>query len=970
MIAKLIGERAKHAGRRFEARKARALVNYVIDLVPLEPGPWVDPRLVYVLDRAEISEPGEKCAAWGTRNIIAKEVTHIQAEMMALAACGRTKNSPIAHIVISWKEGEHPDCQQVEEAAATVMEVLGGADLQAIWAVHQNTKYRHVHIILNRVRRNDYSTCELGHGWPIDGLHQSTALIEARQGWAAEVGGMYIARANGEVRTRSTGKLIRSSDGQQLRRRGDRAEEGRNRREILPVAAFAATITATSESWPDLHKRFADEGYGYRPKGSGAVLFPLAGGADLKLSAAVAGASHAAMLARLGGFVAGSAQAKSDHEFAEYKRCLREANASVRAHRKAAWDLLDGARHRIEKEMLLDLNDEVSALLEALITDEFARIRLQLGRQYDELLQKLALSRIANGIDWAAKGQPDIPGLPLPVILCGAGEGVPTTPPGYIRHEHGLFNTYTRPDRPTPAITDFRSLIVITGDNEDVLAGLRMACVRWGRVEIVADAETCRTIEALARENRLDVVIRAPAAAPLADQHRGLLNAPIATSTSTPVPENNGITPVSTRPVVPSEMLNPSPVTSTKEAENAVQGPRQAASEASRQRVADPFRLAYFAKLAEQIAARVGARVLGLSTVGLVSAVRWPAHGPRFLGAERSSADVLLPSAAHDHLGQGSAAADGMRHPGASPAGTRNRGREERAPVAPLVTTEPAFELIRGELLAPLAPAPKPPQSGPRIDTDKRWDEAIKLIIAESIYLIELPSPDGSIRFDAPSLSTGDRALLSADRYASRTEVRLKERFKHQKLEITRVVRWLAAVEKDEAKYPTINGRLSIANTPPHLQTLIARYHDDRDIDAARTGVATRRNERALQRPAAPDKQTRAAELPGAAKPRLPTMDELLTAGLENRQREARARYPDAKIAETNEVRALINALRDAVAEEKLEAAADRVALSPEASADVMRHGPDLATAYHRFAADTLARQAAKARSARQDFGR
>ena len=174
-MAKPIGACAKHAGRRAEARKARALVAYAIDLLPLEHSQWIDPKLVHVPDTHEIAQVGEKCAYWGTCNITGEDVPDIQAEMMALAVCGQTTNSPIEHIVISWKEDEHPDPQQIEEAVATILKLLGALDLQAVWAVHQNTENRHVHIVLNRVRPQNYSAAELGDGWSIDAFDSSSA---------------------------------------------------------------------------------------------------------------------------------------------------------------------------------------------------------------------------------------------------------------------------------------------------------------------------------------------------------------------------------------------------------------------------------------------------------------------------------------------------------------------------------------------------------------------------------------------------------------------------------------------------------------------------------------------------------------------------------------------------------------------------------------------------------------------------
>ena len=566
MIIKLICGPAKHAGRRFEARKAHTLIAYSVNLVPLNQAQRADPRINYVLDHhhrdndhrddehherdnpslGEIAQYeaqviGEKVAFWGTRNIQAANVEDIQAEMMALVACGRSNNSPIAHIVVSWQKGEKPNRRQAKAAIATIMELLGGMDLKLVWSMHRNTDYFHLHLVVNRIRPGHFTTCELGAGWVIDSLHQAIALVEARQGWATEVNGLYTANTNGELRVRSTGKLVRSKDGRQLRQRGDRAEEMKIRRLSSPVASFAPVIVAASQNWPELHERFADDGYGYRVKGSGAVLHPLAGGDDITLSFAVEGASHKAMVARLGPFIpATSATAQADHEFAEYTRRLRKANVDVRAYRKATWDLLDRTRRNIEKGSTHGQEPGVREVLRLAIAEEFARVRLQLNQEYNDSVQKLALARFANAEEWMAKGRPDVPAAPLPTVLAGTQEGIHNTPPGYVRHDLGPFDTYTRPKCAAPSITDFRAVIVVRGDDEDLLAGLQMAAARWGRVEAVADASTCERIGNLARKNGIDVVVSVTGVGP---QNPNCGSLPTAIPTPAPEPGIHQVAP-------------------------------------------------------------------------------------------------------------------------------------------------------------------------------------------------------------------------------------------------------------------------------------------------------------------------------------------------------------------------------------------------------------------------------------------
>lgn len=58
---------------------------------------------------------------------------------------------PDYHIVLTWHAGEKVSCKEMLDAGVRFMEKIGAAEHQALLAVHDNTRQRHLHIVLNRV---------------------------------------------------------------------------------------------------------------------------------------------------------------------------------------------------------------------------------------------------------------------------------------------------------------------------------------------------------------------------------------------------------------------------------------------------------------------------------------------------------------------------------------------------------------------------------------------------------------------------------------------------------------------------------------------------------------------------------------------------------------------------------------------------------------------------------------------------
>jgi hypothetical protein len=156
--------------------------------------------------------PGEKVIAFGSRCFEGSSLADWQIEMIAVASRAPRSADPLEHVVLSFRCGEFPTAEQSEEAVSLFLDVLGGAECQAIWSLHGNTDNAHVHLLLNRIDPLSGRATSLGAGWDIDAMHRAVALIEAHQGWASERKSRYFVEDEQLVR-RDTGEVVgRTSD--------------------------------------------------------------------------------------------------------------------------------------------------------------------------------------------------------------------------------------------------------------------------------------------------------------------------------------------------------------------------------------------------------------------------------------------------------------------------------------------------------------------------------------------------------------------------------------------------------------------------------------------------------------------------------------------------------------------------------------------------------------------------------------
>jgi hypothetical protein len=243
----------------------------------------------------ESESPQEKCLYAGARGFMMDDPKSQTAEMIALSQEAVRSKDTINHYVLSWREGEQPSPEQVEEAVSIFMDELGWKDHQAIYGLHSDTDNIHLHIVINRVHPETLKIVEKNRGFDIELAHKAIARIEHAQGWQREQNGRYQVLENGELgRAPYDPEKPRQPDQKKRDMENRTGEKSAHRIAIEDGAA----IIKQAQTWEQLHRELAAKGMRYEKTGSGATVF--VGDVGVKASDVDRNASLAKMQKRLG----------------------------------------------------------------------------------------------------------------------------------------------------------------------------------------------------------------------------------------------------------------------------------------------------------------------------------------------------------------------------------------------------------------------------------------------------------------------------------------------------------------------------------------------------------------------------------------------------------------------------------------------------------------------------------------------
>ena len=245
-------------------------------------------------DYQRAADEAAKVMYFTTRGFQSQTFAGQQLEMIALAMESVRSVQPVKHFIFSFREGEVPSPEQIEELLDIVEEQYGSKGHQMMAAVHTDTDNIHVHVSLNTVSPRAHQVVKVNNGRSWEFLHQVVALCEHRQGWRREAKGRYAVMENGElVKATEARKPSPSATALEVENRtGEKSAQRIVLEEAAPILKKAA-------SWAEVHDGLAERGMRLERKGSGALLF--VGQVPVKLSAAKVG-GLAKLCKRLGEF--------------------------------------------------------------------------------------------------------------------------------------------------------------------------------------------------------------------------------------------------------------------------------------------------------------------------------------------------------------------------------------------------------------------------------------------------------------------------------------------------------------------------------------------------------------------------------------------------------------------------------------------------------------------------------------------
>lgn len=271
-----------------------------------KPKAWQIGDLVDYIRFPHNKNPQEKIEYAGGRNFLSSTHVGQKAEMIALARDSVRSKMPVQHWMFSWREGEQPTRQQVEEVVDMVLEKMGLARHQTVYGLHYDTDNYHLHIAVNRMNPETEKVVLPFNGLDIREAHKVLALIEHKQGWASEEKALYTVMENGELARRRIRQEIQPKP---PALDFERSTGEKSAQRIVQERGHG--IIKNAQSWSELHEKLAQAGLRFERKGSGAVIFW--GDIAVKASSVDRAFSMGKLCKKLGGFEEGDYPVNGPH---------------------------------------------------------------------------------------------------------------------------------------------------------------------------------------------------------------------------------------------------------------------------------------------------------------------------------------------------------------------------------------------------------------------------------------------------------------------------------------------------------------------------------------------------------------------------------------------------------------------------------------------------------------------------------
>lgn len=487
------------------AAHARHLVDYL--QLPDKASAYKDYMVDYMLGQKLGDTSLERLFHIGGHGFVSDTIAGQRGEMIAVAQAASRSRNPVDHWLLSWREGEFPNPEQVDAAVALFVEHLGVAEQPCIYACHGDTMNRHVHIALNRYDASHGRMIEINDGFTLEAAHQAVALIVDRFGWAAEGDARYHV-VDGRPELTPSARARADAGIETLRPEAAAFENRTGYSSAQRIAqAEALPLIDAAGSWAELHAALAARGIRYEATGTnGAAL--VVGDDGVKASFVHRRITRGALAKRLGPFVPRQVAVAITPRDADRDRLPEAFRADeYRAQREAwrEWQARKTAARTIARR-----DNPTRAALRAV-----ARQRVKVSETpplrpapdlesfYYDHQEQLFAAR------WRHRRK--IRRLPALAGRSRAGAALPSSIDGYHAHRCADGVRYARDGEGTAFIDRDERIDVVPSEDAALLAALRLAAIKFdGHVTVVGGPKARERFYALAEANGLANVIANP----------------------------------------------------------------------------------------------------------------------------------------------------------------------------------------------------------------------------------------------------------------------------------------------------------------------------------------------------------------------------------------------------------------------------------------------------------------------------
>lgn len=209
---------------------------------------------------------GNRVLFVSTENLLTNDAEKAARVMRATANRSTRCKAPVYHFVISWRPQDRPDFATMRSIVDGACADMGLDGLQRIVIGHDDTRHRHVHVVVNRIHPETGKAWNRRQDWVR--LEVSLARLAVKHGYERVPG-----RHNAPTRFADAPKKAPDREYQLARRKGAPTPRTKwNQARIVSERHCLIAVFERSRSWQQLHQELSRLGYRLDAKGAGLVV--------------------------------------------------------------------------------------------------------------------------------------------------------------------------------------------------------------------------------------------------------------------------------------------------------------------------------------------------------------------------------------------------------------------------------------------------------------------------------------------------------------------------------------------------------------------------------------------------------------------------------------------------------------------------------------------------------------------------